>query len=197
MKIYQVVVIGFALSTLPILSKATVIIDVTEQSKDVVFDISGSLDMTDAQRVTSGSHFNGLTPGGSGWYIGAGESAAFNGWALDSVDIPFGTEPYFYSAPYQGTGDTFAVYGNNGNGSLLYLDPNYVSGDSINSLLTFSGRTFSSLGLISGVYNFTIPSDNIELRIGQAATSVPEPASLALLGIGLVGLAISRKQKST
>ena len=197
MKTYQAVVIGLALTTLPILSEASVIINVTEQSGDVVFDISGSLDMTGANLLAPGKQVNGLVSGGSNWYIATGDSIAYNGWVLDSVDVPFGTDTSFHNSPAQATGDNFGIYANiTYNTPVVMLGQNYVSGDSINSLLSYSGQTFSSLGLISGVYNFTIPNDSIELRIGQAAASVPEPASLALLSLGLVGLGISRKQKS-
>ena len=63
--------------------------------------------------------------------------------------------------------------------------------------MIFSGTTISGLDMLEGTYNYSIPNDNIILNIGQIST-VPEPTSLALLGLGLAGFAgfgFSKKKK--
>jgi hypothetical protein len=196
MKIFQLIVLGIALSTASFLSKASLIINVNETLGDVIFDVSGSLDMTDAIFINTGTQRNGLISGGSNWYIGTGDITSNNLWMLESVDIPFGTSTSFNTSYSQATGDTFGIWGNSGGTPRLILEQGYLSGAFINSLLTYSGETFSSLGLTSGVYRFDIPSDYVELRIGQARVSVPEPISLVLLGLGVAGICFSRKNKS-
>lgn len=52
---------------------------------------------------------------------------------------------------------------------------------------------FSDIGSLNGGYDIGL--DNVKISGGPPSTSVPEPASLALLGIGLAGLGAMRRRK--
>ena len=52
----------------------------------------------------------------------------------------------------------------------------------------FSGQTLSSLGLTPGTYSFKLPNDTVTGRIGAAPAAVPEPSSVASMGLGSLGL---------
>ena len=71
--------------------------------------------------------------------------------------------------------------------SRLWLPQDYVSGSLLNSSDTWSGQSFSSLGLTPGTYTWTWGSgadaDFFTMNISNSA--VPEPSSLLLLGSGL------------
>jgi hypothetical protein len=66
----------------------------------------------------------------------------------------------------------------------------YVSGNALSDTSTYSGQTFSSLGVTPGTYKWTWGSganQNFTLVIGGGST-VPEPSTWAMMLIGFAGL---------
>ncbi|MES2047865.1 MAG: PEP-CTERM sorting domain-containing protein [Pseudomonadota bacterium] len=171
-------------------AQAGVIITVNDVAGDVVFDSSGSINLSGATSAGSyGSFGHGFISGGNNWYVAMGNGGTVDGYALTSFDGPFGTSTNYFSNPTSSVGDNFAIWGNSGVTEQLLISSNYVSGNAISSHMVFAGTTIAALTMTAGTYNYSLPNDNITLIIGGGNGQVPEPASLALIGLGLLGMA--------
>ncbi len=91
-----------------------------------------------------------------------------------------------------GGGDFVGIFGDV---VAVIVPAGYVSGSALSDSAIYLNQTFSSLGATPGTYVWTWGSgataDSFTLQIG-----VPEPASLALLGTGLLGLTLTARRRN-
>ena len=177
---------------------AAAIITATEVGGDVVFTGSGTLSLSALTSMGNGNLLAGIDFGRE-VLLGA------NPTGLAAVDFygaagqitapgPFGAD--LFTGASLGEGPRFGIAAEafpNQVAPAIAVPAGYVSGGSLSSTSTFSGKTFSSLGINPGTYTWSWGSgasaDSLTLTI------VPEPASIGLLLAGLAGLSALRRRQ--
>jgi hypothetical protein len=177
---------SFVAAVLPMMglsgtAQADVIINIDQVGSDVVATGTGTINLTDLGGADSGANGAGLQANNSTLIMGPTHGTAFEEATITGPTSfgPGGVAP----DPTTGTGDIFGIYEPLG---YLVVPHNYSSGTFLSATDTYSGATFSSLGLTPGTYTWNwgtgANADFLTVNIGTA--SVPEPASLVMLGTG-------------
>jgi hypothetical protein len=156
-----------------------VIIDIQQVGGDIVATGSGSIDTTELTFIGNASNQAFVWAG-----LDLGSAAVVGGTTIVAEDVYRGiTGPSSFGSGDQifatsGSGDVFGVIADN----VLDLPSGYVSGSPLSATSTWSGASFSSLGLTPGSYTWTwgtgAHADSFTLNIGAAP--VPEPGTLTM-----------------
>lgn len=181
---------------------AAVIVDIRQVGANVFASGGGSINLTDLTYVgsafSSGAVWAGfplpVPTGSSVLTIGSTTTAPVSFYRGIAGPTSFGSGGRILAD--SGSGPVFAVF----SGSGLYVPDPYVSGSTLSSTSEWDNTTIAGLGLTLGNYVWTWGSgenaDSFTLNIGSARIStVPEPSSLALLGLGIAGLLLRRKTR--
>ncbi len=169
-------------------ANATLTFNVSQDGANVVVTSSGSLDLSGLSidpGFTSEADLHG-DPG----FVGTGVvGVAQTGYFGFTGPTTFGAGTGLVDA----SSSSGASVSLNATVPLVFVAADY-SGGSLAGTATFDNATISSLGLETGAYLFTLPSDTIVVNIA----GVPEPAAWAMLvcGFGLIGARMRRRRTS-
>jgi len=164
-------------------AEANVIIDITQVGSNVVATGSGTINLTGLTFVGNIFVGSGIIQPSSDAIIEGPPSSTlhYDDYSVISGPLSFGSGgPTFASS---GSGDIFGVL-SPGN---LAVPLGYTSGSLLSGTDTYSGQTFSSLGLTPGTYKWTwgtgVNADSLTVDIIAPSSVVPEPCTLTLAGI--------------
>ncbi len=145
------------------------LIEAQQVGGDVVFSMSGTIDIAGLTQGADSSHSAGIDPTGGSVGMGAGATDSYSGFDV----VPGGFGSGGNASADSSSGNHFAI-----TNSALYVPDGFVSGSSLNGTMTFSNATFASLGLTQDIYVWVWGEaegfNKISLEI---FSEVPEPST--------------------
>lgn len=181
-------------------AQAAVVITVDEAGSDVVFTVSGNLDVRGLSSTVAQLP---LVPGRAeietdpeGFFLTAGFGLV-EIFELTTADFPFlpPSSPETFSGT--ATGDIFGIADGRsiGIGALILLPNGYLPFDDLSLSLTFENQSLASMGIASGVFQSSLATgDTVTFEV--SATVIPLPASLSLGLVGLCALAAVGRRRT-
>ncbi len=177
-------------------AQAAVIVSIQQVGADVVATASGSINAASSGTIGFVGDF--VTPTSAVLTFGP------------SVVVP-ATTSYNLSGPssFGGGSITFATssignsIGFSGASGFFILPTAYIQGSALSATDTFAAQTLASLGITTGIYNYTVGSggstDTLRIFAGVPVTvAVPEPATIVLGAVALpaLGMFVWKKRKT-
>ena len=189
---------GYGLCDTP--AQAGYVVNLTQQGANVVATGSGAIDLTGLSFLYQTGDVGFMAPDFATIFTGPGNSTLDNYYTGYTGPTSFGSGAVGIAAS-SGSGDIVGVaigLINLNLVDLLAVPSNYVSGDPLSDTSTYTGQTFSTLGVTPGTYEWTWgtgTNQDFTLVIGSA---VPEPSTWAMMLLGFAELgfmAYRRKSK--